>query len=71
MSHAALPDYLTIKQACAWLSVSRRTLYNWMDAGKVQYVRTAGGSRRILRESLVREDDLLATAAAAEALIDG
>ena len=33
---------LTIAQACEAVGVSRRTIYNWMDAGKVVFVRTAG-----------------------------
>lgn len=45
------PTY-SVQQVCDILSVSRRTVYNWMDAGKVQFVRTPGGARRILRSSL-------------------
>jgi len=37
--------------------VSRRTIYNWMSAGKVQYVRTAGGAVRIFEDSLWRRQD--------------
>lgn len=51
-----LPEYVTINRACEWLAVSRRTLYNWMHTGKVQYVRTPGGCRRILRSSLLRQE---------------
>ena len=37
--------------------MSRRTIYNWMSAGKVQYVRTAGGAVRIYEDSLWRKSD--------------
>lgn len=47
-------EYLTINQACAWLQVSRRTLYNWMNAGTVTFVRLPSGTRRIVRASVVR-----------------
>ena len=42
----------TIKQACELVDVSRRTIYNWIASGKVDYVRTAGGSVRILVDTL-------------------
>ena len=35
--------------------MSRRTIYNWISAGKVEYVRTAGGSIRIFTDSLWRD----------------
>jgi len=43
---------LSIMKACEVVGVSRRTIYNWMAGGKVQYVRTAGGSVRIFADSL-------------------
>jgi excisionase family DNA binding protein len=45
---------LNIYQAMARCQVSRRTIYNWLHAGKLQYVRTAGGSVRIFEDSLWR-----------------
>ena len=45
---------LCIKDACALAGVSRRTLYNWMDVNKVQFIRTAGGSRRVFADTLFR-----------------
>jgi excisionase family DNA binding protein len=45
---------VTIDKACEIVGVSRRTMYYWMRANKVQFVRTAGGSVRILTESLFR-----------------
>jgi len=41
-------------KACQVVGVSRRTIYNWMAGGKVEYVRTAGGSVRIFADSLWR-----------------
>ena len=46
---------LSIMKACEVVGVSRRTIYNWMAGGKVEYVRTAGGSVRIFADSLVAE----------------
>ena len=37
------------------VGVSRRTIYNWIAGGKVQYVRTAGGSVRIFADTLWRD----------------
>jgi excisionase family DNA binding protein len=42
-------------KACEMVGVSRRTIYNWIAAGKVEYVRTAGGSVRIFLDTLWRE----------------
>lgn len=55
MDTTTTQDLITIEQACAAVRVSRRTIYNWIHAGKVLYVRTAGGSVRIYRESLWRD----------------
>jgi excisionase family DNA binding protein len=54
---------VTIAQACAEVGVSRRTIYNWMASGKVQYVRTAGGSVRIFSDTLWRRSEPLQDAA--------
>lgn len=48
---------VSITQACEVVGVSRRTIYNWIDAGKVEYVRTAGGAVRIFFDSLWRDKD--------------
>lgn len=52
-----MPDRKTISinSAADLLGVSRRTIYNWLASGKVEYVRTAGGSVRIFTETLWRE----------------
>lgn len=47
-------EYLNVQQACALVQVSRRTIYNWLKAGKIEVMRTAGGRLRIRRESLWR-----------------
>jgi excisionase family DNA binding protein len=45
-------ETLTILQATKTVGVSRRTIYNWIGKNKVEWVRTAGGSIRILKDSL-------------------
>lgn len=45
---------VNIQQACTVVGVSRRTIYNWLNAGKLEWVRTAGGSIRIVTDSLYR-----------------
>ena len=45
---------ISIMKACELVGVSRRTIYNWMGSGKVEYVRTAGGSVRIFTDTLWR-----------------
>ena len=45
---------VTILQASLMTGVSRRTIYNWMHDGKVEYVRTAGGAVRIVADTLFR-----------------
>lgn len=44
--------YLTILEACRLAKVSRRTIYNWLKAGKLRTKRTVGGSVRIDPASL-------------------
>ena len=43
---------VTIDQAAALLRVSRRTIYNRIREGKLQTIRTIGGSQRVLIASL-------------------
>jgi len=42
-------------KACELVGVSRRTIYNWIASGKIEYVRTAGGSVRIFVDTLWRD----------------
>jgi len=58
---------LSIMKACEAVGVSRRTIYNWISAGKVEYVRTAGGSIRIFADSLWRDANARQGAAASVA----
>ena len=44
---------ISIMKACELVGVSRRTIYNWLSSGKIEYVRTAGGSVRIFVDTLV------------------
>jgi excisionase family DNA binding protein len=46
---------ISIMKACELVGVSRRTIYNWLASGKIEYVRTAGGSVRIFADTLWRE----------------
>jgi excisionase family DNA binding protein len=43
---------VTIDQAAQLLSVSRRTIYYRIRDGRLQTIRTIGGSQRVLVESL-------------------
>lgn len=54
----AEPRTVNIMQACEVAGVSRRTIYNWIGANKVQYVRTAGGRVRIVVDTLFREGNV-------------
>lgn len=45
---------------CAYVAgVSRRTVYNWINEGKIQFVLTPSGTRRIFLDSIWhdREDE--------------
>ena len=42
-------------KACELVGVSRRTIYNWLSSGKIEYVRTAGGSVRIFVDTHWRD----------------
>ena len=61
---------LSILQACQHVGVSRRTIYNWINSGKVEYVRTAGGSVRIFADSLWRKPDSQADGLGAARSVD-
>lgn len=52
---SGLARTLSIKQACAYAGVSRRTIYNWMAAGKLTRLETPGGSARFWPHELVRD----------------
>ena len=44
---------VSIDQAGTLLNVSRRTIYNRIREGRLQTIRTIGGSQRVLVESLI------------------
>jgi excisionase family DNA binding protein len=46
---------ISIMKACELVGVSRRTIYNWLSSGKIEYVRTAGGAVRIFVDTLWRD----------------
>ena len=48
---------VSIPRACEMVGVSRRTIYNWIAGGKIQYIRTAGGSVRIFVDTLWRDPE--------------
>jgi excisionase family DNA binding protein len=58
---------ISIMKACELVGVSRRTIYNWIASGKIEYVRTAGGSVRIFVDTLWREPGRNAALASKEA----
>lgn len=46
---------LCVDEAAAKAGVSRRTIYHWIKAGKLDYQRTAGGAIRIFEDTLWRD----------------
>lgn len=44
--------WIPIMEATEQAGVSRRTIYNWLKAGKLRFRRVASGSLRILEASL-------------------
>ena len=51
-SESRLGRSVSIDQAASLLNVSRRTVYNRIRDGRLQTIRTLGGSQRVLVESL-------------------
>lgn len=51
-SEVRLGRSVSIDQAAQLLKVSRRTIYNRIRDGRLQTIRTMGGSQRVLMESL-------------------
>ena len=46
-------EMLTINEACAFMEISRRTIYNWMESGALHVCRNAGGHPLICSSSLL------------------
>lgn len=49
---SATRQTVNIMEAVERCGVSRRTIYNWLESGQLQYVRTASGRVRIFADSL-------------------
>lgn len=54
-----MPEYVTPAEAAQRLGVTRDTIRRYVDAGKLEGIKTPGGQRRIDRQSL--EDALKPT----------
>lgn len=50
-----LPPHLPVNDAARLLGKSRRTLYNWMSRGLVEWVLSPSGQRLIVTETLWQE----------------
>lgn len=53
MAIKAKPQYTT-REVAEMLGVSRQTLQNWIDTGKVNPIRTLGGHYRFILEEINR-----------------
>ena len=51
-SEARIGRSVSLDHAAELLGVSRRTIYNRIREGRLQTIRTLGGSQRVLLESL-------------------
>jgi len=58
---ALIRKTVSIMKACELVGVSRRTIYNWLSSGKIEYIRTAGGSVRIFMDTLWRTGNVVTT----------
>lgn len=47
----------TVNETCQRLSVSRRTIYNWMEDGRLEYVLLPSNRRLIKSASAVRPSE--------------
>lgn len=45
---------VSVNEAASLAGVARRTIYNWLHAGRLEWTRTAGGAIRIEPTSLFR-----------------
>ena len=52
-SEPRLGRSVSLDHAAEILGVSRRTIYNRIREGRLQTIRTLGGSQRVLRESML------------------
>ncbi|NBU11748.1 MAG: helix-turn-helix domain-containing protein [Proteobacteria bacterium] len=49
---------ISIPQAVETMGISRRTIYNWIAKGRIEYCRTASGLIRIYADTLYRDADM-------------
>lgn len=63
-----MKNTLCVDEAATVARVSRRTIYYWLKAGKLEYVRTAGGSLRILTSSVLKDGNVSATVVTEESV---
>ena len=47
-------DWITIAEAVVVARVSRRTIYNWMEQGRIEVRETPSGRKRVRKASLLR-----------------
>ncbi len=52
VTHAQLPEILTIAEAASYLRVSPWTLRHWISAGRLTYLKYLEGSVRMRRSDL-------------------
>ena len=45
-------EILTLSQASKYCKVSTKTIINWIEAGELSALKTAGGHRRIKKDDL-------------------
>ena len=57
VSEARIGRSVSLDHAAEVLGVSRRTIYNRIREGRLQTIRTLGGSQRVLLESLISHRD--------------
>lgn len=51
-----LTELLSIKEVSYYISVSRRTVYNWIERGNLHLLETPGGRTLICKGSLLQPD---------------
>ncbi len=43
---SGMPEWLTVREAAAYLRVTRSTIYRWCEEGRVRYFELEGGRGR-------------------------
>ncbi|MGA9772168.1 MAG: helix-turn-helix domain-containing protein [Blastocatellia bacterium] len=47
-------EYLNINEASAAIGISRRTIYRWIEAGRLHLLESASGHKFVCKMSLLR-----------------